>query len=91
MSYLVFYTIFAIATSLSSIYEIFWPAISGARQLGIKNDLTDSIYLSTFIVFLINTLFAPLVFLILVIPGASTEAMRGIVSIVHEERKSDLE
>ena len=53
MSYLVFYTIFAIATSLSSIYEIFWPAISGARRLGIKNDLTDSIYLSTFIVFLL--------------------------------------
>ena len=91
MTYLIFYAIFAIATSLSALYEIFVPALLGARRLGIKNDFTDSMYLSTFVFFLVNVLIAPIIFLVIIIPGLSENALRGISSVVHEPRKSDLE
>lgn len=91
MSYLIIYAIFAVATSLSSLYEIFMPALMSARRQGIKNDFTDSMYLSTFIFFLINVLIAPVMFLVIIIPGVSENAFRGICSVVHEPRKSDLE
>lgn len=78
------YAIFAIATSLSSIYEVFWPVLSSARSQGIKNEFTNSMYLSTFVFFLINTLFAPLVFLVLIIPGVSVSATKGLSQVVHE-------
>ena len=87
MSYLVLYLIFAVATALSSIYEIFWPLVSKAKSLGIKNDFTASPYLSTFVVLLINMLFAPLVFLILVLPGATNSAFNGLSKVVFEEQE----
>lgn len=87
MSYLITYAIFAIATSLSSLYEIFMPALLAAKRQGIQNDFTDSMYLSAFIFFLINLLIAPIIFLVIIIPGVSDSAFKGISSVVHEPRE----
>lgn len=84
MDVLTIYLIFAVTTSLSSIYELFWPALKAARDLGIQNELTQAPYLSTFIFFCINVIVAPLVFLVIVIPGMHQKAYAGISKVTHE-------
>jgi hypothetical protein len=79
------YIIFCLATSLTLIYELFWPIIAHARQDGIDNDFTRSPLLSLFIFFIVNTVLAPLVIWLLVFPPLFSSAFLGITKAVREK------
>jgi hypothetical protein len=79
------YLIFCLATSLTLIYELFWPIIAHARKDGIDNDFTRSPLLSLFIFFIVNTVLAPLVIWILVFPPLFAGAFLGITKAVREK------
>jgi hypothetical protein len=79
------YLIFCLATSLTLIYELFWPIIAHARKDNIDNDFTRSPLLSLFIFFVVNTVLAPLVFWILVFPPLFAGAFLGITKAVREK------
>jgi hypothetical protein len=79
------YLIFCLATSLTLIYELFWPIIALARRDGIDNDFTKSPLLSLFIFFVVNTVFAPLVIWLLIFPSLFASAFLGITKAVREK------
>jgi len=79
------YIIFCVATSLTLIYELFWPIIALARREGIDNDFTRSPLLSLFIFFIINAVLAPLVVWLLIIPPLFSGAFLGITKAVREK------
>jgi hypothetical protein len=79
------YIIFCLATSLTLIYELFWPVIALARREGIDNDITRSPLLSLFIFFIVNTALAPLVVWLLVFPPLFSSAFLGITKAVREK------
>lgn len=84
MEFLLGYLLFAVATSTSMLYESFWPALKSARKMGIRNSFTTSPYLSVFVFFLINVLFAPFIIFTIIIPSISDSFFMGITKIVHE-------
>jgi hypothetical protein len=79
------YIIFCLATSLTLIYELFWPIIALARRDGIDNDLTRSPLLSLFIFFVVNAVLAPAVVWLLVFPPLFAGAFLGITKAVREK------
>jgi hypothetical protein len=85
MGVLEYYAIFCLATSLTLIYELFWPVIALARQEGVDNTFTQSPLLSIFIFFVINTILAPLVVWLLVFPPLYAAAVIGITKAVREK------
>jgi len=78
----------AFATGLVSWRYIFWPLVKQARELEINNDITRSPYLSSFVFVIINTLFAPIVTVIIFVPSFFEAAKLGMLkSITEEDRK----
>ena len=85
MEYFFVYLAFALATAFSASYELFWPLVKKAQAAGVENEITQSPVLSTTVFFIIQTIFAPLVILIIFIPpfylamsnGLEKEIMRG--------------
>jgi hypothetical protein len=80
-----YYVIFCLATSLTLIFELFWPIIALAKRDGIDNDFTRSPLLSLFIFFIVNTVLAPLVVWLLIIPPLFSGAFLGISRAVREK------
>jgi len=80
-----YYTIFCLATSLTLIYEMFWPVIAHARLDGVDNTFTQSPLLSLFIFFVINAVLAPLVIWLLIFPPLYSAAFLGITKAVREK------
>jgi hypothetical protein len=80
-----YYAIFCLATSLTLIYELFWPVIALARREGVDNTFTQSPLLSIFIFFVINTILAPLVVWLLVFSPLYAAAVIGITKAVREK------
>lgn len=68
MSFLIIYAIFALATSLASLYELVAPVVNKRKNEGLE---TMPIPLVYFTFFCINVLIAPLVFLSCIIPDWS--------------------
>jgi len=79
-----YYAIFCLATSLTLIYELFWPVIALAKRDGIDNTFTQSPLLSLFVFFVINAVLAPLVIWLLVFPPLFSAAFLGISKAVRE-------
>lgn len=79
-----FYILFCITTSIVAILDIFWPAIVAARKDGIKNELTEYPLLSVMIFFCINTVIAPLLFLVVVVPKLNASAVTGLNKVIRE-------
>lgn len=65
MSYFLFYMLFAVATSITSLYELVWPVL---RKQEIESGKLESKVLYLFIFFCINILMAPVVFLSCIVP-----------------------
>lgn len=78
----------ALATGIVSWRYIFWPLVKEARSIGIDNDITRSPYLSSVVFIIINTIFAPIVTVIIFIPSFFEAAKLGMLkSISEEDRK----
>jgi len=84
MEFLLVYAIFAVATSISFIYESVWPALSSAKLKGIKNSFTQSPNLTMFVFLMINILFAPFIIFTIIIPSISERFFEAIVKVLHE-------
>lgn len=84
MSLFEYYLLFCITTSITAIYEIFWPAISAARKDGIKNEITEYPILSTIIFLVLNIIIAPALFLVIIVPSLHASAVAGINKSVRE-------
>lgn len=69
MSLITLYIIFALATGIAAWYELFWPLMSQARSFGIRNDITRSPWLSSFVYVCITTLVAPAIILAVLVPS----------------------
>ena len=84
MSVLEFYILFCITTSITSILDIFWPVISLAKKDGVKNEVTESPVFSTIVFFLINTIIAPLLFFVIIVPSLNEQATRGLSKALRD-------
>jgi len=85
MNYYLVYIIFAAATASSALYEIYWPLLKEARALGIVNELTASPKLSSFVFWCIQFIFAPVVIVVVFIPGLSAAATTGLRKVIESE------
>jgi hypothetical protein len=85
LEFIAVYFAAAIATGIVSWWYIFWPLTKEAIQLGIKNDITRAPYLSSFVFIVINTIFAPIVTVIIFVPSFFEAAKTGILKSISEE------
>lgn len=75
----------ALATGFVSWRYLFWPIVKEARAIGINNDITRSPYLSSVVFIIINTVFAPIVTLIVFVPSFFESAKLGMIKSITEE------
>jgi len=75
----------ALATGIVSWRYIFWPLVKEARGLGINNDITRAPYLSSLVFIIINTIFAPIVTVIIFVPSFFEAAKLGMLKSISEE------
>lgn len=86
MEYLIVYLVLALATGFTAWYFIWAPCITEAKLLGIKNEMTLSPTLSGFVYFIVATLTAPIVALVLILPtNLFNKAVEGTRKITHQE------
>jgi len=83
MGLIEYYFIFALATSLFALVDIFYPTLNRAKSEGVDNTLTQNPKLSYFIYVCITTIIAPLVFLPLLIPALNDRFREGIEKTVY--------
>jgi uncharacterized membrane protein len=79
------YIIFAISTAITSCYFFFAPRLFAAKYDGVKNDLVNNPKLSCLIYTLVGCIIAPILFFILVMPGAGDNYMDGLDTILRDE------
>lgn len=80
------YVVFAVATSISSCIFLFWPLLKKAKQDGIVNEFTEYSIMSVLIYTCIATVFAPVLFLILMYAPAGYSYMRGLERVLREQK-----
>jgi hypothetical protein len=80
-----YYAIFALTTSLTLIYVLFWPAIYQAKLDGVDNDFTNAPIISLVIFFIVNTILAPAVIWLILVPSLYKNAELGITRAIREK------
>jgi len=83
MGLIEYYLIFAFATSLFALIDIFYPTLKQAQAEGIDNTLTQNPKLSYFVYVCITTVIAPVVFLPLLVPSLNERFREGIAKTVY--------
>lgn len=81
-----YYAIFALTTSLTLIYTLFWPVIRQAKLDGIDNAFTNAPLTSLVIFFIVNTVLAPVMIWLILVPSLYTNAEAGITRAVREKQ-----
>ncbi len=81
--------VLAIATGLASWYTIWYPCITEARDLGIKNELTLNPALSGLVYIIIAMLIFPVMMLVLLLPtDLFAKTLEATSKITHQETLS---
>jgi hypothetical protein len=80
-----YYAIFALTTSLTLIYVLFWPAIYQAKLDGVDNDFTNAPIISLVIFFIVNTILAPAMIWLILVPSLYKNAELGITRAIREK------
>jgi hypothetical protein len=80
-----YYAIFALTTSLTLIYVLFWPAIYQAKLDGVDNDFTNAPIISLVIFFIVNTVLAPVMVWLIFVPSLYKNAELGITRAIREK------
>ena len=80
-----YYAIFALTTSLTLIYVLFWPAIYRAKLDGVDNDFTNAPIISLVIFFIVNTILAPAMIWLILVPSLYKNAELGITRAIREK------
>lgn len=79
------YFIFAFATALTAVYEIFWPLVRKARKENVRNEITANPVLSCFIFGVIQVILAPAMILVIFIPGLFEPMKNGLETEIMRE------
>jgi hypothetical protein len=85
MGLIEYYLIFALATSIMALIDVFLPTLNQARRDGISNVLTDNPKLSVFVYLVITTIIAPLILLPLLVPSMNTRFRNSLANTVREQ------
>lgn len=85
MGLIEYYAIFAIATALLSLIDIFMPVMKTAINDGVLNDFTYNPKLSYFIYFCINLIIAPIVIIPLTVPSFNIRMYKKMLEAVSAE------
>lgn len=80
-----YYLIFAFATSIFALIDIFMPVLNEAKADGIENVLTENPKLSYFVYICISTIIAPLIVLPLLVPSMNLRFRTSLALMVREE------
>jgi hypothetical protein len=80
------YFIFVVATSVTSWYFFFWRLVQFAKKKGIKSALTENALVSSLVYIGLGLIIAPVTFIILIVPSFSENYMRGIYSVICDEK-----
>ena len=83
MGLIEYYLIFALATSLFALIDVFYPILKAAKADGVVNALTENPNLSYFVYVCITTIVAPLVILPVLVPGLNERFRQGIKKTVY--------
>jgi hypothetical protein len=83
---LAYYFIFAVATSVTSCYFLFWQVLQSAIKKGISNHLTNRPALSVMIHLALGLVWAPVIFVILVVPSFSENYKLGMESVINDKK-----
>lgn len=86
MSFIEYYIIFALTTSIFSLIDVFIPVLMEARENSIENVLTENPKLSCFVYFCLIILTAPLVVIPMVVPSMNYRYRDSIAKIIKEQQ-----
>ena len=82
-----YYIIFALATSIFALIDVFMPVLKEAKEFGVRNVLTENPKLSYFIYVCISTLIAPLIVLPVLVPSMNTRFRNSLANLVNEQEE----
>lgn len=85
MEFFYIYCLFAVTTSLTSLYELVYPVVHKRRKDDTK---LENVFLYYITFFFLNTLAAPLVFLSCVIPEWGIRFRETLETALFEEQKT---
>lgn len=86
MSLFELYLIFALATSIFGLIDVFIPILQEARNFGVVNVLTENPKLSYFVYFCLTALMAPIIVLPMLVPSMNARFRDSMTKIVNEEQ-----
>lgn len=78
------YAIFAIATALTALVGFYLPLVKEARNSGIENVLTDSLFLGSIIFILVTLVLAPFVVPALISPAQGDMFRIGLKKAIEK-------
>lgn len=87
MSFIEYYIIFALATSIFALIDVFLPTLKEAAEEGVLNVLTDNPKLSCTVYFCLTLIVAPFVIIPLLVPSMNDRFKDSIAKIVREQEK----
>ena len=85
MSFIEYYIIFALTTSIFALFDVFIPVLAEATEAGVSNVLIQNPKLSCFVYFCLTTIIAPLVFLPILVPSMSVRFRESMLRVVSEQ------
>jgi len=83
LSNITLYVLFAITTSLTSLYELVYPIVQKRKHSG--KDTLPSMYVYP-IFFVLNVIFAPLVFLSCIVPSFGDRFRHTLYSSLYDDK-----
>jgi len=87
MSFIELYIIFALATSIFALIDVFIPLLSEVRGEGTANVLTQNPLLSCCVYFCLALISAPLLILPLVVPSMNVRFRESMYKVISEQEK----
>ena len=82
-----YYIIFALATGVFALIDVFIPVLREARDFGVKNVLTENPKLSYFIYFCISAIIAPMIVLPVLVPSMNARFRASLANLVNEQEE----
>ncbi len=82
-----YYVIFALATSIFALIDVFMPVLKEAREFGVHNVLTENPKLSYFVYVCISAIIAPMLIMPLLVPSMNTRFRNSLATMVNEQEE----
>ena len=82
-----YYIIFALATAIFALIDVFMPVLKEAKEFGVSNVLTDNPKLSYFVYVCISAIIAPMLIIPLLVPSMNTRFRNSLADMVNEQEE----